>query len=134
KLTAERLRKAEADIRTARWALAARPLLTDHAAFSCPQAVEKYRKALLQEAGLAFSTTHDLVKLQKLLPVTAASLKQYQRQLRVLSTYAVDYRYPGSHATARQARSALRWAEVIRLEVRKLLGLRNRNPSSGSKP
>jgi HEPN domain-containing protein len=75
KLTAERLRKAEADVRIARRALAARPLLTDNAAFSCQQAVEKYIKALLQEAGLPVPKTHDLVKLHKLLPPPADSLK-----------------------------------------------------------
>jgi HEPN domain-containing protein len=130
KLTAEWLRKAEADMRTARLAMTAKPLLTDSAAFSSQQAVEKFHKALLQEAGVVFAKTHDLVNLEKRLPSTAVVLKRYVRELKILSTFAVDYRYPGKHASARQARSALRWAEAIRLDVRKLLGLRNRKPKA----
>jgi len=42
--------------------------------------------------------------------------------------FAVDYRYPGMHASARQARSALRWAAGLRAETRRLLGLRPRRP------
>jgi HEPN domain-containing protein len=131
KLTAEWVRKAEADLRAARLALTVRPLLTDNAAFACQQALEKYLKALLQEAGLAFPKTHDLEKLHKLLPPAAGSLTVHQRAFKVLSAYAVDYRYPGRHASARQARSALRLAEVIRRDIRKLLGLRTRKPPGG---
>jgi hypothetical protein len=44
-------------------------------------------------------------------------LAAYQQRFKFLSQFAVEYRYPGMHASARQARSALRWAEAIRAET-----------------
>ena len=42
--------------------------------------------------------------------------------LKLLSDYAVRYRYPGFDATVRQARSAVEAAKKVRLMVRGLLG------------
>jgi len=43
-----------------------------------------------------------------------------------LSDFAVDVRYPEESANKRQAVAALRWADRIRTEARKLLGIRDR--------
>jgi len=45
-----------------------------------------------------------------------------------LTPYAIAYRYPGSHAAARQASAAIRDAELARRLVRRCLGLRARPP------
>ncbi len=132
KLTAEWVRKADADLRAAKKLLAAKPPISDAASFHCQQLVEKYFKALLQEAGLPIPKIHNLAKLLRHLP-DPSSLKIYQKSLKKLSPYAVDYRYPGIYASVREARSALRWAEEIRLQVRALLHIRSRKPSSGAK-
>jgi HEPN domain-containing protein len=94
----------------------------------CQQAGEEFLKPLLQELAITFSKTHNLEVLGKLLVPHHASLAAYQHHFKSLSHFAVDYRYPGMHASARQARSALRWAAAIRTEGRRLLGLRPRKP------
>ena len=83
---------------------------------------------MLQELAIPFSKTHNLEALGKLLIRHHASLAGYQHRFKFLSQFAVEYRYAGMHASARQARSALRWAEAIRAEIRRLLGLRPRKP------
>lgn len=105
-----------------------KPMPTDETCFHCQQAAEKFLKALLQELAIAFSKTHNLEALAKLLVRHHPALAAYQRRFKFLSQFAVDYRYPGMHASARQARAALRWAASIRAEARRLLGLRPRNP------
>jgi HEPN domain-containing protein len=49
KLTAQWLKKADADFAAAEQLLQVRPLLNDQIGFHCQQAAEKYLKALLQE-------------------------------------------------------------------------------------
>lgn len=105
-----------------------KPMPTDEICFHCQQAVEKFLKALLQEAAVAFYKTHNLEALGKLLFAQHASLAVHQKHFKFLSQFAVDYRYPGLHASARQARAALRWVASIRAETRRLLGLRPRKP------
>jgi HEPN domain-containing protein len=105
-----------------------KPMPSDEVCFHCQQAAEKFLKALLQELAIAISKTHSLEALGKLLIPYHASLAAYQHRFKFLSQFAVDYRYPGMHASARQARSAFRWAAAIRAETRQLLGLRPRNP------
>jgi HEPN domain-containing protein len=85
---------------------------------------EKYLKALLQELGLVVPRTHDLDKLVVLLAPHHPALRRYRRTFMSLSRFAVDYRYPDENASRREAMSALRQAERIRLEVRSLLGLK----------
>ena len=81
---------------------------------------------MLQELSVAFSKTHNLEALGKLLLPHHPALAAYQHRFKFLSQFAVDYRYPGMHASARQARAALRWAAETRAETRRLLGLRPR--------
>lgn len=128
KATREWMRKAESDYRVAKEIMGMKPTPTDEICFHCQQAAEKFLKALLQEMAVAFSKTHNLEALGKLLLPHHASLAAYQHRFKFLSQFAVDYRYPGMHASARQARSALRWAASIRAETRRLLGLRPCKP------
>jgi HEPN domain-containing protein len=101
-----------------------RPPVHDGVCFHCQQSAEKYLKALLQENGAVVPKTHDLDKIHNLIIPFDGTLGSLRRGFRFLTTFAVDYRYPDADATARQAKSSLRWAERIRVELRKRLKLR----------
>jgi HEPN domain-containing protein len=118
------VRKADSDLQGARRLAAGTPPLPDVICFHCQQAAEKYLKALLQQLGAAVPRTHDLADLLDLLLPHDPTLRPLRRGLLFLTQFAVDYRYPGENATKRQADTALRWAERIRLELRVRLGLK----------
>ena len=62
--TREWVKKAEADFQTVQRELRARKLPNlDGACFHAQQCIEKYLKARLQEAHIAFPKTHDLTQL-----------------------------------------------------------------------
>jgi HEPN domain-containing protein len=86
--------------------------------------VEKFLKALVQESGTPVPRTHDLEELDDLLTPIHPRLRLSRRRLGHMTQYAVEYRYPGMHATAANARAALRFADQARTVVRKTLGLR----------
>ncbi len=121
--TARWVRKAEDDYGGAQEMAAGKPPRRDLVCFHCQQAAEKYLKALLQEFGVAVPRTHDLYELLKLLLPHNPTLATLGRGLRSLTRYAVEYRYPGQHATSRQMRSALRICQGVRHELRSRLGL-----------
>jgi HEPN domain-containing protein len=67
KLTAEWVEKAEGDYATTRRELRARLQPNyDAACFHAQQTAEKYLKAFLQEQGVAFPKTHNLIELLEL--------------------------------------------------------------------
>ena len=123
KLTAEWLGKAEDDLDVARTLLKTRPLHTDQICFHCQQAIEKYLKAMLQEAGRPIERTHNIQALLDQLIPTDKALRTLRRGTTNLTRYAVDYRYPGLNTTARQARAAFRKAAQFRVQIRMRLGL-----------
>jgi len=128
KLTAEWVRKAEADFAAAEQLARVTPPLHDPLCFHCQQTAEKYLKALLKEHGIPVPRTHDLDILLNLVLPHQPKLVSLRRILNTLTQYAVEYRYPGLHATSRQARAALRHAERVREHVRRTLGLRVGRP------
>lgn len=127
KLTAEWVRKAEADFAAARQLARAGPPVNDPLCFHCQQTAEKYLKGLLQEQGIPIPKTHDLDVLLNLLLPQQPAMGSLRRILNILTQYAVEYRYPGMHATSRQATSALRHGQRIREQARRALGLRVTN-------
>jgi HEPN domain-containing protein len=100
-----------------------KPPLHDGVCFHCQQSAEKYLKAWLQENGVIAPRTHDLVKIHHLITPFDPNMRALLRGFRFLTIFAVDFRYPDANATGRQAKSALRWAERIRQEIRKRLRL-----------
>jgi len=122
RLTAEWVRKAEADYLAARALAGKRLPLHDAVCFHCQQSAEKYLKALLKQAGVRIPRTHDLVALVSLLP-PESPLQGFNRGLEFLTRFAVETRYPGESASKRQAASSLRWAGKVRNACRPLLGL-----------
>ncbi len=102
----------------------AKPPVHDPLCFHCQQIAEKYLKALLEEHGIPVPRTHDLDVLLSLVLPQQPKMASLRRPLNILTQYAVEYRYPGLHASSRQARSALRHAARVREHVRRVLGLR----------
>ncbi|MGL5064139.1 MAG: HEPN domain-containing protein [Microcoleus sp.] len=123
-LTVEWVDKAEGDFTTALRELRARKSPNyDAACFHAQQCVEKYLKACLQEAGLAFSKTHNLTVLLDLLLPVEPSYDTFRSKLLALTAFAVAYRYPGASADKDTAREALKFCKEIRQEVRFSFGL-----------
>jgi HEPN domain-containing protein len=123
KPTAEWVRKAEADFVAAERLAGARPPVHDPLCFHCQQTAEKYLKALLSEHGIAVPKAHDLDVLLNLVLPRQPRMASLRRIVNTLTQYAVEYRYPGLHASSRQARSALRHATRVREQIRHILGL-----------
>ena len=121
-LTAEWIAKAEGDYATAGRELRARRCPNyDAVCFHAQQAVEKYLKAFLQEAGADFPKTHSLIELLQLVVPIDASFELQRDLLIRLERYAVRYRYPGESADQDEARSAFKSARTVRKFIRQRL-------------
>lgn len=121
--TAQWVRKAEEDEEAANSLAALAKPPRDVVCFHCQQSAEKYLEALLQELGAPVPRTHDLEDLLDLLLPHDAALERLRRSVAFLTRFAVEYRYPGSRAKAREMRSAPRNAERVRTELSLRLGL-----------
>ena len=119
------IRKAEGDLKVARRLVEEDESLHDAVCFHSQQCAEKYLKALLVEQGHSVPKIHNLRDLLVRLTLHYPTLAILRRALIRLNEYAVDTRYPGFFATKRHAASALRLAERVRVECRKLLGFRS---------
>lgn len=110
----EWVEKAENDLRNAAHTLKlGEDCPTDTVCFHAQQCVEKYVKALLVLRGVDFPKTHDLDKLQRLLPgETRLSLSEEERGR--LTDYATVGRYPG-WGQIPLPRHARRWRSLGRL-------------------
>ena len=95
----------------------------DAACFHAQQCAEKYLKARLEEAGLAFSRTHNLTSLLTLALAVEPTWTALQPQLTALNVYAVAFRYPGSSATKSNAMNALKACREVRRTIRQSFGL-----------
>jgi len=123
--TREWIQKAELDFQGAR-ALSLRRKVRFHdlVCFHCQQSAEKYLKARLEEAGCRIPRTHDLGDLLDLLLPLEPLWAALRPALDALSDYAVDFRYPGNSANARDAKTAIQNAKAARQEARLALGLK----------
>lgn len=123
-LTLEWIEKAEGDFASAQRELRARKSPNyDAACFHSQQCIEKYLKARLQEAEIPFGKIHDLSALLDLVLHVEPFWESFRPQLRVLSAYAVEFRYPGQSADRETAMEALRTCRDIRKVIRKSLQL-----------
>lgn len=123
-LTAEWVAKAEGDFASAgRELRARRDPNYDAACFHAQQTAEKYLKAFLQEEGVAFPRTHNLIELLRLCLPIDASLAAQRADLVLIDRFAVSYRYPGDSADKKEARQAFRAAQSVRTLFRGKLGL-----------
>ena len=122
-LTIEWVAKAEGDFISATRELRARKAPNYDAACShAQQCAEKYLKACLQEANIPFSRTHDLDVLLDILLTIDASWTTLRSAAQILTSLAVDVRYPGYTADKAKASDALRACRSVRAAARRSLG------------
>ena len=91
--------------------------------FHAQQCAEKYLKAQLQEEGSAIPKTHDLEKVLDLLLPSHPLWSTLRLALETLTTYAVDFRYPGDSADKAEAEEAVKLCRSVRETVRFGFGL-----------
>ena len=124
KTTRAWLRKAEEDFHAAQKLLSAKPRINSVICFHCQQAAEKYLKAIMDEWNMIPPKTHDLEDLMAMIRPLDPFLDAMQNDLKDLTDYAVEYRYPGISATSKEAVKAMKITQSLRHLVRKKLGLR----------
>ena len=95
----------------------------DGICFHCQQCAEKYLKALLCEANIAFTKIHDLIALLEQALEIAPFLETFREDLAYLSDFAIAFRYPGESADAESALDAQQRCRVFRNAAREALGL-----------
>ena len=121
-LTKEWVEKAEGDFHTALRECRARKAPNyDASCFHAQQCIEKYMKARLQEAGMPFGKTHDLIALLELCISIEPLWEAFRGSLISLNRYAVDFRYPGESASKEEAREAVSIMQSLRDAMRKSL-------------
>lgn len=123
-LIREWIEKAEGDFVVATTLLRPRrhPVY-DSVCFHSQQAIEKYMKAVLLEAGIEFEFTHVLPKLLDQLITINPMWDAFRESAKLLSNYGVRFRYPGSSADREMARDAVAAAKFIRTPLRAHLGI-----------
>lgn len=123
-LTLEWVQKAEGDFTTALRELRARKAPNyDAACFHAQQCAEKYLKAQLQEEEIPFGKTHDLTVLLNLLLPVEPLWESMRPQLRALTVFAIEVRYPGAFADKAMAREAVTFCREGHCQVRLNLDL-----------
>jgi len=95
----------------------------DGICFLGQQCAEKYLKARLCEADIAFSKIHDLVALLEQILGVESGWETFREDLAYLSDFAVAFRYPGESADRNSALDAQRRCRRFRSAARKVLGL-----------
>jgi len=120
----EWVEKAEKDfVSAAREITAQENANHDLVCFLCQQCAEKYLKATLVRLEQTVPRTHDLGGLMELLVNDVPDYERHWNRLELLSSRAVDVRYPGYTAELDEAHEALETAREFRHAARKILGL-----------
>jgi HEPN domain-containing protein len=95
----------------------------DAVCFFAQQCVEKCIKARLVEADIYFKKTHDLGYLLELAAQVEPLWTAYERELRLLTDYGVEFRYPGASADLEIAKNARNVCKSFRAVARHSFGL-----------
>jgi HEPN domain-containing protein len=91
--------------------------------FHSQQCAEKYLKARLCEAGIAFKKTHDLESLLKLVLPLEPGWASLRADVKYLNNFSVEIRYPDVSATKVDARRAIKRCRHVREFIRTAFGL-----------
>ena len=86
----------------------------DAACFHAQQCVEKYLKGILQAWQVPFSKTHDLTRLLDACVRRHPEWESLRDDLKLLTQFAVVFRYPGEAATRDEAKRAVKVAVAVR--------------------
>ena len=123
-ITLEWIEKAEGDWATLMREYRARKNPNyDAVCFHAQQCAEKYLKARLQEASIAFKKIHDLEILLKDVLKIEPTWVNLQQSCVLLKDYAVKFRYPGDKADKVEAKEAVKNCRFIRKTVRQSFAL-----------
>lgn len=123
-ITSEWVAKAEGDFAIVeRESRARKNPSYDGVCFHAQQCAEKYLKARLAEAGLAFTKIHDLVALLDQVVAVEPTWELARVDLAFLSDFAVSFRYPGVAADRESALDARRRCRRFRAIARQTFGL-----------
>jgi HEPN domain-containing protein len=117
--------KAESDYLTAVREADANPPNYDAVCCYAQQSVEKLLKALLTAKGTMPPKTHDLTVLDRLLSSICPEWDWPIEPLRLLSSAAVVFRYPGELAGPEEADAALSACKAVRTPLLELLAEAN---------
>jgi HEPN domain-containing protein len=96
----------------------------DSVCFHAEQCIEKYLKARLVEAGIAFPKIHDLAKILDIVAPLEPLWETWRADLNLLTSFAVEYRYPGESATRVDARRAFDICRKLRVGARESFTIR----------
>lgn len=113
--------KAEGDYLTATREADASPPNYNAVCFHAQQCIEKLLKSLLTTKGKTPPKTHDLTFLGSLLSSVCPEWHWPIEQLRLLSSAAVIFRYPGESADLEEAGAALEACKAMRSHLLELL-------------
>lgn len=122
-LTREWVEKAEEDHLAAESLWGGSHSLYNSVCFHAQQCVEKYLKAWLTEQQTSFPRTHDLEILARLAAPTLPTITALLNDLRFVTSFAVEARYPGTSALHSDAQRSRRLAGAVRTTVRQQLGI-----------
>ena len=123
-ITIEWIEKAEEDWNVMGKAYRARKDPAWNAAcFHAQQCAEKYLKGRLEEAGIGFHRTHDLIQLLTQALAVEPSWIIIQPELDYLNNFSVLYRYPGHTASKLEAKDAVSACRKVRRLIRLAFGL-----------
>jgi hypothetical protein len=75
------------------------------------------------EANIYFKKVHDLTYLLGLVTGVEPLWNSYEREFRLLTDYAVEFRYPGASADLELAKSALKICRSFRKTARQSFGM-----------
>lgn len=89
--------------------------------FHAQQAVEKLFKGALAASKVVAPRTHDLVLLSEMLTAASADWHADTLVLSDLTRGAVQFRYPGEHPTAEEARIMVAAAEEVCARLRQFI-------------
>lgn len=124
-VTREWVLKAKSDYDVVLLLLRSRkPSRHDPLCFHAQQCAEKYLKARLTEAGIAFSKTHDLPTLLGLALPAEPRCSVFDTLLAVLTDHSVLPRYPGISTALADSREAVKTCRRFRAAARRALGLK----------
>ncbi|MGH9833037.1 MAG: HEPN domain-containing protein [Blastocatellia bacterium] len=87
------------------------------------QCAEKYLKGRLEEAGIAFRKTPDLIELFNQALAVEPTWQSLQNDLVFLNRFSAIYRYPGRSAGKAEAKNAVSACRKVRRVIRTAFGL-----------
>jgi len=109
------LKRARSNLERAKIGKASQGILYEDLCFDAQQAVEKSLKAILIKLNQSFPKTHSIGILLKLIEEAGVEIPQNINQAKLLTTYAVDARYPGDYepVNKEEYKEALKIAEDV---------------------